>query len=526
MTFDEQQSKSEQTDQSVEIGNTLDGRYRIVGTLGRGGMGSVFEALDLSTGISVAVKVMRSRDNYLQQRGRFLREARIEGALSHPNIIDVLRFGETQDGRLYIVTELLRGETLGRALLRRETLPSEDAVYIGIQVLRALEVAHAADVVHRDLKPDNIYLTHEGGVKVLDFGMVKLLNREDSIGPLTRTGTIGGTPQYIAPEMAQGHSVDGRTDLYALGVLLFEMLAGHPPFDGKTPVDVLLKHIKLPVPDLDAPRTDVPEALVGVIQRALTKAPKERLQSAQEFRTLLEEIAAGLPVPERTLVGHIESTDSVFDEQNCESELTRVMPSVLVREDARDTDSAPSIELEVARATQTIDAIHIQTPHGGRTLSDTEQEAELIPLSDLSNEIAVGDLSRPLTDTVEDLSDADDTVEYIEEQGGDGENTTSDIVVSSDLVTDYEVTSVEGDIESTNHNQPLIGGQRPLTAPEVTDSDGLDSVSDATQTDTAASEPLGGSEKRGSASSSRKIITGVVILVIASAIAYFWSSSV
>ena len=369
--------KISQSADAIAVGDTVAGRYRVIRILGAGGMGVVYEALDAVLGVSVALKVMRQSGNYRLHRGRFRREARTEQALSHPNIIHVLGSGELEDGRLYIVSELLLGETLGQAIARRGTLPVEDAVHIAIEVLKALEEAHAAGVIHRDLKPDNIYLLRTGGLKVLDFGMVKLLNRQDSIGPLTRTGTIGGTPQYISPEMAKGRTVDARSDLYALGIILFEMLTGNPPFDATAPVDVLLQQINTPVPPLDCPRNDCPLTLIEIIDGVLSKPRDDRPASAKEFRAQLASVAKHLPLsrlvsgngsPARDAINlssagadrPTDSADSYYVEQNsCDTQSSEH----IVADDLRDACT----EEDLQKASTREDLSSLVVPANART---------------------------------------------------------------------------------------------------------------------------------------------------------------
>ena len=267
------------------IGESV-GPYRITRKIGEGGMGTVYAAQHVLLGHQAAVKVLRqafSRDEALLQR--FFNEARAAALAKHPGIIAVLDFGKTPNGSAYIVMEYLEGEPLSRRL-RRGRLPEADAARLARQVASALEVAHARQIVHRDLKPDNVFLVPDpevvGGerAKVLDFGIAKLAGDDGPSALKTSTGQVMGTPMYMAPEQARGLAqIDHRADVYALGVLLYEMVTGRPPFVGEGAGDVIAKHIYIAPQD---PRERVPAlsaALTQVILRCLEKEPAARYPS-------------------------------------------------------------------------------------------------------------------------------------------------------------------------------------------------------------------------------------------------------
>ncbi|MEM1414713.1 MAG: protein kinase, partial [Myxococcota bacterium] len=235
------------------LGTVVDGRYRIDARLGEGGMGVVYGVTHVSLGKRFALKVLRrdyARDETVVER--FVREARAASSIGHPSIVDIHDFGRLPDASTYFVMELLEGETL-TARIRRGALAPEETLHVVRQIASALSAAHASGIVHRDLKPDNVHLVTRGDdaltVKVLDFGIAKVGGAH---GKLTRTGTVFGTPYYMSPEQAAGQSVDGRTDVYALGVIAFEMLTGHVPFDGDTFMGILSKQMFEAPPSLVA----------------------------------------------------------------------------------------------------------------------------------------------------------------------------------------------------------------------------------------------------------------------------------
>lgn len=256
------------------------GNYRVAEQIGKGGMGHVYAAEHVRLGRQVALKFLapslRGDDEFLR---RFLREARVMAQLEHPNLVRVLDYGE-DDEQPYLVMELLRGQTL-RERLRERPLPEAEAVRVAAAVLSGLEAAHAAGVVHRDIKPGNLFLCRDGTVKVMDFGIAK--SAEES--HLTQTGVQVGTAEYMSPEQAEGAPVDGRSDLYSLGIVLYQMLAGQAPFRGDNSLVVLHQQVhKAPPPLPDA----VPDWLRRVVLRALAKKPTARFASAAEMRGALE----------------------------------------------------------------------------------------------------------------------------------------------------------------------------------------------------------------------------------------------
>ncbi|TNF35594.1 MAG: serine/threonine protein kinase, partial [Deltaproteobacteria bacterium] len=288
------------------VGHVLDGKYTLISKLGEGGMGSVYLAEQTSMGREVAIKVLRRE--FSQNRmaiKRFLREARAASKLAHPNTITVYDFGQSNDGLLYLVMERLSGRPLGDILDDEGRMTPERTVHILAQVCDSLSEAHAHGITHRDLKPENIFIEQKVGnpdfVKVLDFGIAKM--QGDDSTQATATGMICGTPSYMSPEQAMGRDIDGRSDIYALGILLFEMLTDEKPFEGDTPMEVMLKHINEPSPNILA-RTQlaVPVGLQHALDRMLSKDAQERPAHCQEVkRFLVEGLGTALTAPATTL---------------------------------------------------------------------------------------------------------------------------------------------------------------------------------------------------------------------------------
>lgn len=277
------------------LGRTFAGKYKIQKKLGEGGMGSVYQAQQEPIDRLVAVKVLLGKlaeDDIAVKR--FEQEARAVSKMQHPNTVTIYDYGKTEDGRLYIVMEFLKGRTLSDLLRKEGNLDPLRAVRIIRQVCASLHDAHAAGIIHRDLKPDNIFLTEVGGdkdwVKVLDFGVAKLAN--ESAATLTQTGMIFGTPKYMSPEQAEGRQLDYRADIYALGVVMFELLVGRPPFLADTPVALLLKHIQEPVPPFRQMRPDlqVSAELEAVVRKMLAKLPEQRHDDVSALANELDRV--------------------------------------------------------------------------------------------------------------------------------------------------------------------------------------------------------------------------------------------
>src|SRR2546422_1675550 len=272
--------------------NTLfDGRYRILRKLGTGGMANVYLAEDEVLGRRVAIKILNDRhagdDQFVE---RFRREAKNAASLSHPNIVSIYDRGEAE-GTYYIAMEYLDGRSLKELIVARGPAPIHLAVDYARQILAAIRFAHRHGIVHRDIKPHNVLVDGEGRLKVTDFGIARA-----GASQMTEAGSIIGTAQYLSPEQAKGAPVDQTSDLYSVGVVLYELLTGVVPFSGDTPVEIAMKHLStIPEPP-SAKRADVPRDLDLVVMRALAKDPAERYQSAEEMDADLRRINRGVAI--------------------------------------------------------------------------------------------------------------------------------------------------------------------------------------------------------------------------------------
>jgi serine/threonine protein kinase len=274
------------------LGQSVAGRYRLDTVLSTGGMGVLFEAIDVRTGVSVAVKMLKPAYTLEKDRvARFLRETRIAAELEHPNIASVLEVWQDETGVPFLIMELLRGCTLDEELDARGTLPLSEALDVVVPIARALSASHASGIIHRDVKPANIFLCREGSStvvpKLLDFGIAKTPGDDFE----TQTGLVLGTPGYMAPEQAQHGECGPFTDIWAVGAVLYRALMGHPPHGGNSVGDMLSKLVREPVPPLAA--KGVPRAICATIDRALALDPHRRYSDMNAFvRTLTR--AAGL----------------------------------------------------------------------------------------------------------------------------------------------------------------------------------------------------------------------------------------
>jgi len=279
------------------IGTLLGGRYRLDAQIGRGGMSTVYRAFDIVLERAVAIKLMHaeiaSDSDHLE---RFRREARAVAQLSHPHIVTVIDAGEEisrdgSDGRVgapYIVLEYVPGETLKEVIRREGMLDIPQAIAYAIEIARALGAAHERMIVHRDVKPQNVLIGVEGGAKITDFGIARSLTEEG----LTIAGRVLGTTDYVSPEQALGEAVTGQSDLYSLGIVLYEMLTGEVPFRGETPVAVAMRHVREDVPDVQHLRPAVSAAAASVVDRAVAKDLRQRYPDAASMVVDLEEVLA------------------------------------------------------------------------------------------------------------------------------------------------------------------------------------------------------------------------------------------
>ncbi len=273
---------------STLVGTSLNGRYRLEARIAAGGMSTVYRALDETLERQVAVKLMnREVATDSDQLERFRREARAVAQLSHPHIVGVIDAGE-DDSRPYIVFEYVEGETLKDRIRRLGRLPITEAVAYAIEIARALGAAHARHIVHRDVKPQNVLIDHEGSAKVTDFGIARTLEEDG----LTADGRVLGTTDYVSPEQALGQDVTGQSDFYSLGVVLYEMLTGEVPFTGESQVAVAMKHVRETIPDVQLKRPEISAALASVVDTATAKRLDERYADDAELIADLEDVLA------------------------------------------------------------------------------------------------------------------------------------------------------------------------------------------------------------------------------------------
>jgi serine/threonine-protein kinase len=283
------------TVQDTLINALFDGRYRIMRKLGSGGMADVYLAEDEELGRRVAIKILNDKHaNDEQFVERFRREAKNAAGLSHPNIVSIYDRGEAE-GTYYIAMEYLDGRSLKEIVIARGPLPIADAIEATRQVLTALRFAHRKGVVHRDIKPHNVMADADGRLKVTDFGIARA-----GVSQMTEAGSIIGTAQYLSPEQARGAAVDQRSDLYSIGVVLYEMLTGQVPFTGESPVEIAMKHLSDTPRPPSLLRPEIPPDLDMVVLRALAKNPEDRFQTAEEMDAELERVAAGVGVTAET----------------------------------------------------------------------------------------------------------------------------------------------------------------------------------------------------------------------------------
>jgi tRNA A-37 threonylcarbamoyl transferase component Bud32 len=274
---------------SSMIGTTLSGRYRLEAKLGSGGMSTVYLAKDETLDRPVAVKVMhREMTEQEDQLERFRQEARAVAKISHPNVVSVIDAGE-DGGHPYIVFEYVQGETLKQRISRVGALDIQEAVAYAIEIGRGLSVAHARNLVHRDIKPQNVLIDEEGRAKLTDFGISRQLEQAG----MTATGRVLGTTDYVAPEQAMGHGADPRSDIYSLGVVLYEMLIGQVPFHADSQVGVAMKHVNEELPDVQRRRPEVSAAVALVVERSTMKRPEQRYENVGE---MIDDLSTALEV--------------------------------------------------------------------------------------------------------------------------------------------------------------------------------------------------------------------------------------
>jgi serine/threonine-protein kinase len=299
------------TEHDPLVGRVLPGGYHVLELIGTGGMGRVYRAQQRALGRTVAIKVIHPHLLAEEKSlARFLTEARATSQLNHPNTVSVIDFGQTDQGQPYLVMEFLRGKNLAQVVAQEGLLPLPRALGVLRQVLLALGEAHAIDIIHRDLKPENIIVEplRRGGdfVKVVDFGLAKL--KADDGNGITMPGIVCGTPDFMAPEQGRGDPIDGRSDLYAVGVVMFWLLCGRLPFEANTPTQVVMMHITMPVPDPReiAPQRSMPDAVIATLFRALAKDRNDRFPDALSFADEIATLEQMLENSQRQSFGPID----------------------------------------------------------------------------------------------------------------------------------------------------------------------------------------------------------------------------
>lgn len=262
-------------------------RYHVENQIGEGGMSIVYKAKDIVTGKDVAIKILKE-DTLKNPTNieRFNREARATASLSHPNIVRVITVG-TQNGRPYMITDFIKGKTLRDVLDQRGRLSSQEALDAMNQLCSAVLYAHQNNVIHRDIKPQNVFLTPDGTIKLGDFGIATFMNASNHV---TRTQAVVGSVHYLAPEVAGGHIATPQSDIYALGVTFFELVTGNVPFESDNPVDVCLKQINEKFPNIKKFNSNVPDSICDVIYKATQKSPLKRYQSVYDMRADIQKI--------------------------------------------------------------------------------------------------------------------------------------------------------------------------------------------------------------------------------------------
>jgi serine/threonine-protein kinase len=295
----------------IQLGQTV-GNYRVTEKIGEGGMGAVYLAEHPVIGRRAALKVIHPQHaRNADVVARFVNEATAINRIGNEHIVEVTDFGRTPGGDFYFFMEHLEGRPLGEVIARSAPFAPVHAVHIATQIADALAASHAHGVIHRDLKPDNIFLVPRDGdaafVKVLDFGLAKLVHDDGAALTKTRVGLVMGTPLYMAPEQCEGAPIDERADVYALGVVLFEMLTGQLPYPGDDPSEILVKQVTARIPSARAIVPAVPEALDAILRRALAKHPEDRFPSMEAFKAALLAPADVAPVPE------LDASDTTLD---------------------------------------------------------------------------------------------------------------------------------------------------------------------------------------------------------------------
>ena len=302
----------------MKIGQVVKDRYKILEVLGEGGMAFVYKAKDTQLERFVAIKTLKP--NYVNQEAfveRFKREAKTAANLNHPNIVQIFDWGIEEEP--FFVMEYIEGSTLTSIISKNKTISLSDILFIGAQVSNGLHAAHQKGLVHRDIKPGNIMITPDGKVKVTDFGIVSLQNEESDI---TKTGSILGTASYISPEQAQGKPVSIESDLYSLGTVIYELIAGTPPFSGDSPISTATKHLTEKPEKLSNFRRDLPKGVENAVMKLLEKATYDRFKSAEDLRATF--------LQQRKSLQSEQTRENLVDLTNPKIKLRFTLPALLI----------------------------------------------------------------------------------------------------------------------------------------------------------------------------------------------------
>lgn len=304
-------------------GRTVAGRYRILGLLGQGGNAKVYEAEQIGLDRLVAVKVIRADKRTELASKRFMREAKLAGRISSPHVVTLYDFGrDDETGELYLAMELLEGQSLSRRLREEGALTLDHALDVAAQVARGLAAAHEKGVLHRDLKPANVFLCADGTAKVLDFGIAKLsapeLGDGDDADSLTQDGRFVGTPSYMSPEAATKGPIGPATDIYALGLILYDMIVGQPAFRLGNPMRTLMAQVKQPAPRLSERVADIPPELDDYVDGLLRKDPSTRPQDPAQVAMHLDQLRAVAPLAPDPTIPHAQARFEAFGHETTE----------------------------------------------------------------------------------------------------------------------------------------------------------------------------------------------------------------
>ncbi len=394
------------------VGELIAGRYELEKLVGSGGMSNVFRAHDRLLERTVALKILHEQytrdEDYVE---RFRREARAVAQLTHPNIVTVIDRGE-QEGRQFIVFEYIDGENL-KELSNRGPLDAREAIRLSLQVARALSFAHERGLVHRDVKPQNVLLNEDGQAKVTDFGIARSLD----VHGVTQTGTVLGTSDYIAPEQARGQKVDPKTDIYSLGVVLYELLIGDVPYSGDNFVAVAMRHVNEPVPSVIERRPDCPTRLDLAIQRAMAKDPDDRFESMAAF------------------VDELEACHAELDGRDDEG-ATMIVPAARQRRpkrprQRRELPLVPIALAALAAAAVAIGAFWLFDNGGGGVIPDGSPSPKPVKLLGVSGSDPFGDNAQEHDDEAPLATDGDETTDWSTEEYQDFSKPGVGLVVSA-----------------------------------------------------------------------------------------------